>query len=260
MDTGQDSCVCQPYCIDVTEDPVAVSEQFLRAIRYEEPTAEYEETLAGYDSKDLAARLDTDGARIAFWCNLYNGATQQLLEDKPETYEKRRKFFSLPAITLADETLSLDDIEHSILRRSYTKLTLGYIRRPFRGSFVTRHEVSERDPRIHFVLNCGAESCPPIAAYTRDGIDDQLDMATAGYLENNVEYDAATGSVLLPRVMLWFRGDFGGKGGILRFLREHDQIPADTTPSFSYRDWDWSLVPEKFAEHDDSEDIPARQD
>lgn len=245
----------------MTEDPVASAEQYLRAIRYDEPTAEYEETLAQYDSEDLAAHLDSDGARVAFWCNIYNGATQQLLDDNPETYEKRRTFFSLPAITVAGETLSLDDIEHSILRRSYTKLTLGYIRRPFRGSFATQHEVSDRDPRIHFVLNCGAESCPPIAAYTRDGIDGQLDMATAGYLATNVEYDAAADSVLLPRLMLWYRADFGGKHGILEFLREYDQIPADATPSFSYGDWNWRLTPAKFTETDDErDDVAARQD
>lgn len=253
--------MCLPALrISVTEDPVAVSAQFLRAIRYDDPTADYEETLAGYDSGTLADRLDTDGARIAFWCNLYNGATQQLLEERAETYEKRRKFFALPAITVAGKTLSLDDIEHSLLRRSYTKLTLGYIRKPFRGTFVTTHEVSARDPRIHFVLNCGAESCPPIAAYTRDGIDDQLDLATAGYLENTVEYDAAADSVVLPRVMLWFRADFGGKSGILEFLREYDQIPEDASPSFSYHDWDWSLTPAKFAQGDQGqEDVATKQ-
>lgn len=244
----------------MTADPVDVAEQFLRAIRYEEPTAEYEETLAAYDSDELAARLDTDGARIAFWCNLYNGATQQLVDEKPEKYEKRRTFFSLPAITVAGKTLSLDEIEHAILRRSYSKLTLGYLRNPFRGSFARRHELSERDPRIHFVLNCGAESCPPVAAYTRDGIDDQLDMATGGYLENTVEYDPTAGTVRIPRLMRWFRGDFGGKSGILDFLRRYDQLPGDATPSFAYREWNWSLTPDKFVDADEREEVTPRQD
>jgi hypothetical protein len=244
----------------VTADPVEVSEQFLRAIRYEEPTASHEETLAAYDSDDLAAGLDTDGGRIAFWCNLYNGATQLLLEDKPETYEKRRKFFSLPAITVAGKSLSLDDIEHRILRRSYSKLTLGYIRNPFRGAFARQHELSKRDPRIHFVLNCGAESCPPIAAYTREAIDDQLDMATAGYLETAVEYDPDAGTAHVPRLMLWFRADFGGKSGILSVLREYDQIPRNETPSLSYKDWSWSLAPGDFADEDEREATAPQQD
>lgn len=244
----------------MTEDPVDISAQFLRAVRYEDPTASYEETLAAYDSDNLAARLDTDGARIAFWCNVYNGATQLLLDENPDTYEKRRKFFSLSAISVAGTSLSLDDIEHRILRRSYSKLTLGYIRNPFRGSFARQHELSERDPRIHFVLNCGAESCPPIAAYTRDGIEEQLDMATAGYLETTVEYDAEAGTAHVPRLLLWFRADFGGKSGIRSFLRGHDQIPADVAPSLSYNDWSWSLTPDYFADEDERESTAPQQD
>ena len=34
------------------------------------------------------------------------------------------------------------------------------------------------DFRIHFALNCGAKSCPPIAFYSYDKINDQLDLAT----------------------------------------------------------------------------------
>ena len=99
----------------------------------------------------------------------------------------------------------------------------------------------ERDPRIHFALNCGAASCPPIAAYTADGLDDELDLATASYLESEGEYDPATDTVTVPRMLLWFRGDFGGKRGIFELLREFDCIPADATPSLAYDEYDWRL-------------------
>jgi len=48
--------------------------------------------------------------------------------------------------------------------------------------------------------------------------------------------------------MLWFRGDFGGKGGIYEFLRAYDQLPPDASPSLSYHDWDWSLRLGKYAD------------
>lgn len=242
-----------PLPLNVTNDPVDVSGQFLRAIRYGEPTSEFEETLATVGSDDLAERLDTNGARIAFWCNLYNGATQQLLETDREEYEKRGQFFSLDAVTVAGETLSLDDIEHGILRRSYSKLALGYVRvpGPFRDGFAEQHELSERDPRIHFVLNCGAESCPPVLSYTRENIEDQLDLATRGYLEQNVEYYPEMDKVVVPQVVRWFRGDFRVTGGRLTFLRRFDQVPDDAEPDISYHDWDWSLRPGKFADEEE---------
>ncbi|MFW5965105.1 MAG: hypothetical protein ACOCQM_09570 [Natronomonas sp.] len=47
--------------------------------------------------------------------------------------------------------------------------------------------------------------------------------------------------------MLWFRGDFGGRCGILQFLREYDVIPASATPDIHYADYDWSLDAGRFA-------------
>jgi len=236
-----------------SDGPVALSESFLLGVRRGESTEAIAADLAGRESQDLAAALDTDGARLAFWVNAYNAVTQRALDDNSGQYENRRAFFSAPLVTVAGQELSLNDIEHSILRRAYSQYTLGYIRRPspLRGEFIERHAVAERDPRIHFALNCGAESCPPIAAYTREEIDDQLDLATRGYLDQTVEFDPDAGGVLstvfgpgratVPRVMLWFRGDFGGKSGILDCLRRYDQLPADASPRLSYRDWNWSL-------------------
>lgn len=38
------------------------------------------------------------------------------------------------------------------------------------------------DPRIHFTLNCGAESCPPIGVYDADKLENQLARATKGFI------------------------------------------------------------------------------
>ena len=267
------------------DDPVALSDQFLRAVRRDEPTDTarrdsgqcqdspsavswpeqrelgrhglresrlavegIEGDLAALAPDGLAAALDGDGLRLAFWVNVYNAAVQRALDENPDQYEDRRTFFGKPLVTVAGESLSLDGIEHGILRRSYSRYTLGYVRSPFRDAFHDQQAVSERDPRVHFALNCGAESCPPVAAYSRDRVDDQLDLTTGGYLERTVEYDRAAGRVTVPRVMLWFRGDFGGKDGIYDFLRRYDQLPAGVRPSLSYHDWDWSLRLGKYAD------------
>lgn len=194
--------------------------------------------------------------------NIYNATTQRALADNPAQYDSRRKFFNTPLITIAGRELSLNDIEHRILRRGYSMFTLGYLRRPapLRDAFSARHAPATRDPRVHFALNCGAESCPPIAAYTREEIDEQLALATQGYLDQHVEFhpDArgrfaglgTAGVVRVPRVMLWFRGDFGGRSGILRFLRRYDCLPAGVNPRISYHEWDWAFDPANYADEE----------
>ncbi|MFC7137410.1 DUF547 domain-containing protein [Halobaculum litoreum] len=106
------------------------------------------------------------------------------------------------------------------------------------------------DPRIHFALNCAAESCPAIAAYSAD-VDAELADATALYLERTVEHDTGRlgrSVVRVPRVCLWFRGDFGGAAGVRRLLREHGLLGADERPRVRSLEWDWSRRVGRFRE------------
>ncbi|WP_336328343.1 DUF547 domain-containing protein [Halovenus sp. HT40] len=233
----------------MTDDPLALAEAFLLATRHGDSTEAARDGLAALTEATLSTSLDTNEAKFAFWINVYNAATQDALDTNPAQYENKRTFFSKPLVTVAGKQLSLDDIEHGILRRSYSKYTLGYVRSPFRNEFCDRHAVERRDPRLHFAVNCGADSCPPIAAYTADGIDRQLDVATEGYLDAHVEYDPHDGRASLPRLMLWYRGDFGRKRDLLEFLVAYNQLPPGTRPRLSYQDWDWSMAPKRYTEH-----------
>ncbi|MFC7235817.1 DUF547 domain-containing protein [Halosegnis marinus] len=226
----------------MTADPVAASADWLRAVRRGGTGREHETALRDWPRGDLRAALDTDDARLALWTNVYNAAAQSVLAASPEAYsEGRSAFFGAPIVTVAGRDLSLDDVEHGLLRRSHPKWTLGYVANPVAGAYERAFRVRERDPRVHFALNCGAAACPPVAAYTRDGIDAELDAATASYLDTEVEYDAEGDVARVPRLMLWFRGDFGGRDGILAMLREFDAIPAGASPRLRYRAYDWSL-------------------
>lgn len=79
-------------------------------------------------------------------------------------------------------------------------------------------------------------------------VDDLLDGATRAYLDRTVEHDPAEGVVRVPRVFLWFRGDFGGGAGIRTFLEEHDAVPPDAAPRIRYLSWDWTRTPGAFVE------------
>lgn len=228
-------------------EPVETAAAFLRAVRAGEDATPAADRLARLPVADLDAALAGDGARVAFWLNVYNAAAQRALSRDPDRYDNRRSFFGEELVTVAGRSLSLDAIEHRILRRGYPKWTLGYLRWPFVGDFASRLGPAERDPRVHFALNCGAASCPAIRPYTLEHVDDHLDVATRDYLDATVEFDPERTRVRVPRVFLWFRGDFGGKAGIFDFLREYDQLPADAHPRLEHREWDWSLDRGHFA-------------
>ncbi len=231
------------------DHPLECARGLLEAVRDERPPDPYLEALADYDDAALSSLREDRAAALAFWLNLYNAGTQLLLDRRPALYESPLRFvrfFRAPCVTVAGASLGLDDIEQGILR-GRSKYGLGYLPRFLAGSFERRYRLDEPDPRVHFALNCGAASCPPIRVYDADRIDDQLDLATRGYLDTTVTHDPDAGVARLPRVFLWYHGDFGGGTGIRTFLREYGAIPGNADPKLRYRSWDWSRAAAKFA-------------
>jgi hypothetical protein len=236
---------------DVPDSPTALAEELLLACKRGDPTRRYRRALAEATDDELAVLRTERRAALAFWLNCYNAGTQLLLEERPELYESPLRFvrfFTAPAITVGGASLPLDRIENGLLRGGRSKYGLGYVPKLYVTGFERRYRLAECDPRIHFALNCGAESCPAIRAYEPARIDEQLDVATRSYLDSTVEYDPESAVVRVPRVFLWFRGDFGGGSGIRSFLRRHDAIPTEASPSVRHRSWDWSQAAGKFAE------------
>jgi hypothetical protein len=227
--------------------PSAVARGLLERLRREQPTAEHRRALAAFEAEDLGALRTDRRTALAFWLNVYNAAAQLLLDRRPELYESRWRFFRATAITVADTELSLDDVEHGILRGARSKYGLGYLPRLARSGFGPEYRL-DADPRIHFALNCGAASCPAILAYDPERVDSTLDDATASHLARTVTYDPERDRVRLPRVCLWFVGDFGGLSGLRTFLREHGQLPPGASPSVRFERYDWTRLPRRFAD------------
>ena len=83
---------------------------------------------------------------------------QLYLSKNPELYLKRNPLFGKKIIDIAGKRISLDEIEHGLLRHSKVKWGLGYINNIFPSHFEKMNRVSKVDYRIHFALNCGAGS------------------------------------------------------------------------------------------------------
>ena len=225
---------------------IEISEQLLLAAKTREPTDSLAAILQSLDESELQKQIVTDDQKKAFWINMYNAFTQIILSKNPDQYKNRSSFFGSKQIMIASKKLSLDDIEHGILRHSKIKWSLGYFNKPFPGKFEKNNRVNKIDYRIHFALNCGAKSCPPIAFYKPEQINKQLDIATQVYLKGESEYKETENKVYVPALMGWFRKDFGGKKKMNLLLRKLDIVPENKNPSIHFKKYDWNLFLENY--------------
>ena len=225
---------------------IDISQQLLLAAKTKEPTDSLLGVIKSISGQQLQAELINDDYRKAFWINLYNAYTQVLLSKNPDKYKSRNSFFGDRIIEIAGQNLSLDIIEHGLLRRSKVKWSLGYINKFFPSAFEKENRVKSVDYRIHFALNCGAKSCPPIAFYQPAQINKQLDLATKAYLNGDAEYDEAKNELSLPAIMGWFRGDFGGKKKMIELVKKLEIVPANKNPKVNFSKYDWNLFLENY--------------
>ena len=223
-----------------------LSQDFIYATKTNENAALYITKLKAFNYDSLVTYLKTDNEKKAFWINLYNAYTNFLLHKNPEQYKNRNKFFHKKNIIVAGKILSLDNIEHDILRRNKIKWSLGYLNKVFLNKAQKELRVKKLDNRIHFALNCGAKSCPPIAFYKTDKINDQLDIATKNFLTSEIEFDKVKNKVQLPILFSWFRKDFGGKKKIITLIKNLQLIPENANPKIKFKKYDWTLYLENY--------------
>ncbi|MBC7849121.1 MAG: DUF547 domain-containing protein [Chitinophagaceae bacterium] len=225
---------------------IQLSQQFVYAAKTGDSVAGFERQLKFLTLDSLLSGLETDDDKKAFWINIYNGYTQATLKKNPDQYKKRNQFFSKKQIEIASRKFSLDEIEHAILRRSKVKWGLGLLNKWFPGKVEKRLRVDKLDYRIHFALNCGAKSCPPIAFYKSENLNSELTIATKAYLKSEVEYDQTANVVKLPRLMSWFRYDFGGKRKMIQLLQDLSLVPPGKNPKIKFNKYDWDLFLENY--------------
>lgn len=208
----------------------------------------------GLDSKSFLTDLSRDGidtalmnlqdenAKATIWINLYNAYVIELLNHNKSLYDHRSKFFKTKQIKIGKRILSLNDIEHGLLRKSSIWWSQGYLTKPFPSSWEKSARIRQLDWRIHFALNCGAISCPPIAAYNSLLLDQQLHLATKNYLQQ-CSINTTKEEIWIPKLFFWYKGDFGGKKGIMKILREYKLIDdSHKNYKLRYLNYDWTLT------------------
>lgn len=228
-------------------DYLKLSEHLVKNLKTGKDSGNIISQIESSSFKELTHQLYSDEKKLSFWINIYNGYIKLLLDENPEQYDNKRSFFSNKQITIAGKEISFSQIEHGIIRRSQIAYGLGYLRKWFPGKFEKKLRVRERDYRVHFALNCGALSCPPITIYNAEKIDDQLNFVTREFLKENTTYDPVKNSCTTTPLFSWFRGDFGGKRGIKKILIDHNLIP-NLSVKLKFAPYDWSLLTDQFIE------------
>lgn len=224
---------------DYNPQLVSLSGQLLLYVKTEDPTDSIEFALSRIDPSQLRAGLCNDIARKVFWINIYN-AWFQILSLR-DTVDKSN-FFTKKSIPIASMHFSLDDIEHGILRKYRSKFSQGYLPQFFPPSAIKQLSVSKIDFRIHFALNCGAKSCPPIAFYDYDDLEEQLETAAKSFLTSETEINEEKKLVRVSKIMEWFKADFGGTQGIRRVLSKYLEIDlSGYAIQFKEYNWDTQL-------------------
>ncbi len=224
-----------------------LSEQMLNNLKANKSVDDIQKALKEVSEEELENTLALDEQRKAFWINVYNGYIIAILKKDKDQFKDRGAFFGKKQINIAGNMLSFDDIENGMIRKSQYKFGLGYVGKIFPPSFERQLRVNHRDFRIHFAINCGAKSCPPVRIYQAKTVNEQLQNATKVYLTDYTKYDKAKDVVTTSTLMSWFRGDFGGKSGTKKILKEFNLIPEDSSPKVAYGDYDWTLDIDNYA-------------
>ena len=169
--------------------------------------------------------------KFAYYINAYNAWTIKLiLSAYPgiKSIKDLGTFWKSPwkkkFVRINGELLSLDDIEHHILRPRF------------------------KDPRVHFAINCSAISCPPLRSepYLGSLLDQQLDQATQSFINDPNSYRIEGDVFYVSRIFKWFAEDFNNDvlGFYLKYTREDLKkklAEKKDVIQIKYLNYDWSL-------------------
>jgi hypothetical protein len=167
--------------------------------------------------------------QFAFWVNLYNAATVQVIVGKYPLASIRdigllgQGPWKDKILTVEGKKLSLDDIEHGILRPIW------------------------KDVRIHYAVNCASIGCPNLAlkAYRASKLEPMLDDAARAYINHPRGFARIEGKLVASNIFEWYQSDWGSEAAVLAHARKYATpetaaLLKDASKIDGY-DYDWTL-------------------
>lgn len=172
------------------------------------------------------------GEQFALWANLYNAVTVRLIvEENPERsiMQIRPGLFSIgpwgaDRVMVEGRALSLDDIEHEIMRRQFEAAL------------------------VHYAVNCASIGCPDIRtrAWRAQTLDEDLDAAARAYVNHPRGVTVTGRGLVISRIYKWYEEDFGGNdAGVIAHLLEYAEpelaSAISANPRIASHAYDWAL-------------------
>ena len=177
---------------------------------YDRVTAQDRAALAAYIDGLAALPISrySRAEQQAYWINLYNALTVQVVLDhlpvasildidiSPGLFADGP--WGKKLVAIEREAVSLDDIEHRILRPIW------------------------RDPRIHYAVNCASIGCPNLQreVFTAANAERLLQAGARDYVNHSRGARVANGELAVSSIYVWFQEDFGGdEAGVIAHLQ-----------------------------------------
>lgn len=188
------------------------------------------------------------GERKSFLINVYNSLVMHGLAHTAGTHSawqylgdtvSRLQFYASIGYNIGGNIYSLNDIEHGLLRANAASPAPMAMKQFSSSDPRLAFALPSVDPRIHFTLNCGATSCPPVAHYSSniDKLERQLNLSTRSFFANadNFKVDESAHIIHLSMILYWYRPDFGAdEAEMLKWISEY--VPEETKPALLSHD------------------------
>lgn len=208
----------------------------INRVRYGAVTPEDRAALKSYLKKLQSIPISTYNRpeQKAYWINLYNALTVNLILSRfpvesildinisPGLFS--RGPWGAKLLTIEGEKLSLDDIEHRILRPIW------------------------KDTRVHYAVNCASLGCPNLqpVAYTSDNLDLLLEQGAREHINHPRGVAIKDGKLRVSSIYVWFQEDFGGsaEGLMEHWLKYANSTLAEILKNYSgglEHQYDWRL-------------------
>jgi len=171
-------------------------------------------------------------AAVSYWANLYNAVTVDVILDNYPVKSirdiKSGVFkpgpWDLKLITVNGKSLSLNDIEHGIMRKQFPS------------------------PHVHYMVNCASVGCPNLVGgeWRAETLDADRDRAARAFINSPRGAKVTRNGIVASSIYKWFKEDFGGnKTSVVKHFRQYanaDLATAiDNGLTIKSYDYDWSL-------------------
>lgn len=170
----------------------------------------------------------SENEKLAYWINAYNAFTIKLiLNHYPVTGIKQIKkgisfinsVWDIKFIQIGNQKLSLNIIEHQILRKAFD------------------------EPRIHFAIVCASISCPSLlnTAFEAPRLNQQLTSQAIRFINDSTKNVLNDRHIQISPIFKWFKSDFTKNGTLQEYIKPFARQNFMPDARVSYTNYDWGL-------------------